>query len=552
MSSSIGNEEYCPTTLTDIEENESFSSTEKEVESKRKRTSVVWNDFKLVQYKGNKFAKCNHCGERLGGHSSNGTSHLKRHRDTCAKRQIAHGKQRTLSIGVSDSGAASLGLHKFDMETIRKCMAKCTIMHGLPFSFAEYEYHNDLLKACNSRFVPFSRKTLTKEVQSMFKTEKMRYQGVLNNHVQRVSLTFDMWSSQQTLGYLCLTAQYIDTDWQLHSHMLNFMHVPPPHNAICISDILSECITKWEIQLKLFSITADNCSTNDSGITLLRRTMERKNNISFPLRGEYFHIRCGAHIINLMVQDGMNDMVDTISKISDSVKYVRGSPKRLHGFKQCVKAMGLDGKKSLNYDVPTRWNSTFIMLRDALLFKDVFQHLASCDPSYACLPSEDEWFHAFDLCQFLKVFYDATNLFSTSKQVTSNLVFEEVLSIYHHLRRRRGTSNEHMRALICKMQEKFDKYFKSYNILFAIAVVLDPKFKLSYLKYLLDDLDKPDAMVKYEVVENILHELYVEYRNMYNESDTSNMRMDNAYTSTMIATEEYRSVARFGFKTYFR
>ncbi|KAF3776014.1 hypothetical protein EJ110_NYTH38899 [Nymphaea thermarum] len=52
-----------------------------------------------------------------------------------------------------------------------------------------------------------------------------------------------------------------------------------------------------------------------------------------------------------------------------------------------------------------------------------------------------------------------------------------------------------------------------------IEVVLDPRFKLSYLKYLLDDLDKPDAMVKYEAVEKILHELYVEYKNMYDESD---------------------------------
>ncbi|KAF3774789.1 putative AC transposase [Nymphaea thermarum] len=239
-------------------------------------------------------------------------------------------------------------------------------------------------------------------------------------------------------------------------------------------------------------------------------------------------------------------------KICDSAKYVRGSPKRLHAFKQCVKAMSLDDKKGLNYDVPTRWISTFIMLRDALLFEDVFQHLASCDPSYTCLPSEDEWSHASNLCQFLKDFYDVTNLFFATKQVTTNLVFEEIVSIYHHLYRHRGTSNEHIRALTCKMQEKatifstnlvfeeivsiyhhlyrhrgtsnehiraltckmqekFDKYFKGYNILFAIAVVLDPRFKLSYLKYLLGNLDKPDAIVKYE--------LYAEYRNMYEDSD---------------------------------
>ncbi|KAF3779037.1 hypothetical protein EJ110_NYTH34952 [Nymphaea thermarum] len=77
----------------------------------------------------------------------------------------------------------------------------------------------------------------------------------------------------------------------------------------------------------LFSVTIDNCSTNDSVISLLRMIIERKNNISFPLRGEYFHIRCGAHIINLIVKNGMNDMDDTISKICDSVKYVKRSPK---------------------------------------------------------------------------------------------------------------------------------------------------------------------------------------------------------------------------------
>ncbi|XP_031500289.1 uncharacterized protein LOC116264293 [Nymphaea colorata] len=99
------------------------------------------------------------------------------------------------------------------------------------------------------------------------------------------------------------------------------------------------------------------------------------------------------------------------------------------------------------------------------------------------------------------------------------------------------------------MQEKFDKYFKSYNILFAIAVVLDPRFKLSYLKYFLGNLDKPDAIVKYEIIESTLHELYAEYKNMY-DTDTCNMKRANASASTIIATEEYKSVSRYVFRTY--
>ncbi|KAF3780541.1 Zinc finger BED domain-containing protein RICESLEEPER 1 [Nymphaea thermarum] len=112
----------------------------------------------------------------------------------------------------------------------------------------------------------------------------------------------------------------------------------------------------WNIQSKLFSITADNCSTNDSAITTLKRNLGRKNLIL--VKGQHSHIRCGAYILNLMVQDGMQDMHDAISKIRESVKY------------------------KLTYDVPTRWNSTYVMLRDALFYKDAFQHLTSVDPNY--------------------------------------------------------------------------------------------------------------------------------------------------------------------------
>ncbi|KAF3778735.1 Zinc finger BED domain-containing protein DAYSLEEPER [Nymphaea thermarum] len=80
--------------------------------------------------------------------------------------------------------------------------------------------------------------------------------------------------------------------------------------------------------------------------------------------------------------------------------------------------------------------------------------------------------------------------------------------------------------------------------------VLDPRFKLSYLKFLLGNLDKPDAVVKYETIESTLHEMYVEYSAMYEDSDTCNMERANASTSTMIAREEYKSKSRFRFKAY--
>ncbi|KAF3782259.1 Zinc finger BED domain-containing protein RICESLEEPER 2 [Nymphaea thermarum] len=237
---------------------------------------------------------------------------------------------------------------------------------------------------------------------SMYKTEKARFEGFINDSMQQVSLTFDIWTSQQTLSYLCMIGQYIDRYWKLHAHIFSFVHVHPPHNA-------NKCISKWNIQSKLFSITTDNCSTNDSAITTLKMNLGRRNLI--PVKGQHLHIHCSAHILNLVVQDGMRDLDDTISKICESVKYVKGSPKRLHTFKDCIRTMGLNGRKKLTYDVPTRWNSTYVMLRDALFYKDAFQHLAFLDPNYINLPYDDEWFYATSLSKlrYLKYVFDSLN-----------------------------------------------------------------------------------------------------------------------------------------------
>jgi hypothetical protein len=39
--------------------------------------------------------------------------------------------------------------------------------------------------------------------------------------------------------------------------------------------------------------------------------------------GKFFHIRCCAHILNLMVQDGLKEIDNALQKIRNSVKYVR-------------------------------------------------------------------------------------------------------------------------------------------------------------------------------------------------------------------------------------
>ncbi|CAI0558091.1 unnamed protein product, partial [Linum tenue] len=62
----------------------------------KKLTSDVWPHFVRVKFNGVVKDKCRYCKKRLGGDTSNGTSHLRHHYKTCTQRKIHDGRQRVL------------------------------------------------------------------------------------------------------------------------------------------------------------------------------------------------------------------------------------------------------------------------------------------------------------------------------------------------------------------------------------------------------------------------------------------------------------------------
>ena len=81
----------------------------------------------------------------------------------------------------------------------------------------------------------------------------------------------------------------------------------------------------------------------------------------------------------------------------------------------------LDTKRGIQMDVSTRWNSTYLMLRDALYSKDGFIRLKSSDRYAKISPSSDEWDNALTIYGCLKKFYDLTGILSSTSYPTANL-----------------------------------------------------------------------------------------------------------------------------------
>ena len=82
---------------------------------------------------------------------------------------------------------------------------------------------------------------------------------------------------------------------------------------------------------------------------------------------------------------------DAWDQIRNSIKYVRGLESRMVKFKQCLERFNdIDASCELCLDVPTRWNSTYLMIKSALKYQRVFGSLHLVDESYKYFPSEEK------------------------------------------------------------------------------------------------------------------------------------------------------------------
>ena len=138
----------------------------------------------------------------------------------------------------------------------------------------------------------------------------------------------------------------------------------------CVEIYLETCLLGWGID-KLFTLTVDNASSNDTAIRSLIRRFNKRNELL--LDGNFFHVRCFAHVLNLIVKEGRNEVKKSLVRLREYVKYVRSSPSRLQVFKKCVGEERIVSKKSLCLDVATIWNSTYLMLSVALDHKNSFE-----------------------------------------------------------------------------------------------------------------------------------------------------------------------------------
>jgi hypothetical protein len=114
----------------------------------------------------------------------------------------------------------------------------------------------------------------------------------------------------------------------------------------------------------------------------------------------------------LVARDGLAVISKALEKIKALALTVKGSPLQWEELMKQASECGLDTSRGIQLDVSTRWNSTYLMLRDVLHYKPTFIRLKTSNHRkyQKICPDESEWAMAVTVFQCLKRFYDLTEL----------------------------------------------------------------------------------------------------------------------------------------------
>ncbi|XP_028766380.1 zinc finger BED domain-containing protein DAYSLEEPER-like [Neltuma alba] len=401
-----------------------------------------------------------------------------------------------------------LGVIPFDQERCNNEVAKMIIAQDYPLQIVEHKGFIDFVRTLQPQFSSLSSTDVHGDCMSMYLSEKQNLLNLIRQIPGRVNLTLDLWTSNQTVGYAFLRGHFIDSDWNVHHPILNVILVPFPDSDDSYNKTIVTCLTDWQLEGRLFTLTLDQ-SSNETLMGNLRGLLSVRNPVIF--NGQLLSRNCFARVLSRLALDALWTMRETISKVRESVKLVKISKSNENKFIKLRQKLQVPCTKDLFIDSQTKWDTTYHMLVAACELKEVFACFETSGHDYGMTLSMDEWKQVEILCTYLKQLYDAANLLTCQPYPTANLFFSVVSNLLVELTRAAFSHDPFLSNLIRPLQERFDQYWRESSLVLAAAAAMDPRYKMECVELTFGRIFGENAEPWIRVVEDGLHELLHEY-----------------------------------------
>ena len=308
-----------------------------------------------------------------------------------------------------------------------------------PFLAVEDPSFQEMFLAHGAQCAYKNRITLRNHIYDDFIERRAKLKYALDINCISISFTLDMWTSPNRKPIFAIIGHWITPEFEEREEVLEFVEVTDKHTGEQLAEVVEALLAELKLKHKLFSITGDNAGNNGTLCESLFDSL--KSDYDDEIGGVRprmrFHgrdswVRCLAHIINLICTDVLTDqkagtakdakkLLDSWEKQFHCNDYkIPGDPSRSVIAK--VRLVNLwvlrstqreqDWAKLPNcthrrpiYDVDTRWNSMYDMIKQFLDLLPEYKSFITSHRQISCLlPSTDEILALTQLAHVLKPF----------------------------------------------------------------------------------------------------------------------------------------------------
>ncbi|CAD6268154.1 unnamed protein product [Miscanthus lutarioriparius] len=426
---------------------------------RRRKTSMVWEHFTTEDSEGCTRACCKHCNGIFAyssGSKMSGTSHLKRH--------VTQGHCPEIKVQEPRAGGTENDCQGAVDKPSKRRRHTCT-------GYANARFNPDRSKSYLAKMIILHDYPL-----------QIVQQPTFISFVEGLQPSFKVVNTDAIEAEVC--AVYLK---ERESVLKQVGNIPGRIN-----------------------LTVQSWTTSQTLGLNLREELSRKN---IPmLRGQFLVVRCYAHILNAAASDVTASVQSVIYKIRESIKFIKSCVSHEEMFAHIILQLQIPSNQTLCLDIKAQWNTTYLMLLAALDYKQAFTMLEKCNDNYNQAPSAVDWEKVEVACRYLKLLYDSANSIMATKDPTANIFFHEAWTIQREISNATDHQDSISSAIAKGMHEMFDKYWKDCNVVLAIAVVMDPRFKMKIVEFSYSKIYGLMKGAKYvKLVDDDIHELYNEY-----------------------------------------
>jgi hypothetical protein len=196
----------------------------------------------------------------------------------------------------------SPNVHKVTTFQLEEQLLKTITCLRLPFQTVENPVFRRLLNLVSSGpgvlELP-SAKTLRRRLRDAVTIQQESQLQDLPEYA-KVSLALDCWTSPFQQAFMAITVYFLDKDWNYREMLLGFEPLHGPHTGNNLSDVLYQLLKERGLLHRIFSVTTDNATNNE---TLIRTLQEKLISTgSIGSRESIVRVPCMAHVIQLCLK----------------------------------------------------------------------------------------------------------------------------------------------------------------------------------------------------------------------------------------------------------